>query len=187
MSGPRPEAVMVAKLSSLAHSHPKQTAAAAVAIVGAATIATVWFYQYVLGYQPCPLCLEQRDAYYVSIPLAALLWLGSQNRVSHKVMVAGFAMIALAMFWNTGLSAFHAGVEWKFWPGPAECSGETAGFGSAKNLLQGLQGGGVHIPRCDEAAWRFLGISFAGYDTVVSLALAALAAWGAKSSLARRG
>jgi disulfide bond formation protein DsbB len=40
--------------------------------------------------------------------------------------------------------------------------------------------------RCDEAAWRFLGISLAGYDVLVSLFLAIVAAWGAKASLARR-
>jgi len=40
--------------------------------------------------------------------------------------------------------------------------------------------------RCDEAAWRFLGISLAGYDAVISLFLAAVAAWGFKASLAHR-
>jgi disulfide bond formation protein DsbB len=32
--------------------------------------------------------------------------------------------------------------------------------------------------RCDEAAWRFLGLSLAGYNVLISLALAAVAAWG---------
>jgi disulfide bond formation protein DsbB len=44
----------------------------------------------------------------------------------------------------------------------------------------------IRIVRCDEAAWRFLGISLAGYDVLVSLFLAIVAAWGAKASLARR-
>jgi disulfide bond formation protein DsbB len=34
--------------------------------------------------------------------------------------------------------------------------------------------------RCDEAAWRFLGLSLAGYNVIISLALAAIAAWAAK-------
>jgi disulfide bond formation protein DsbB len=33
--------------------------------------------------------------------------------------------------------------------------------------------------RCDEAAWRFLGLSLAGYNVLISLLLAAIAAWGA--------
>jgi disulfide bond formation protein DsbB len=174
---------MVASSIPVLHSRRAVAAAAIIALGGALTIATVYFYQYVLGYQPCPLCLEQRNAYYVSIPLAALLWLGAENRTSHKVILVGFAMIALVMVWNTGLSAFHAGVEWKFWPGPIECSGPANSFGSALSLRETLQGG-VHIPRCDEAAWRFLGISFAGYDVVVSLVLAVVALWGAKAALA---
>jgi len=174
---------MTAALSSAYRSRPEVAAAAIVAIVGMLIIATVYYFQYVLGYQPCPLCLEQRDAFYVSVPLAALLWLGAEHGASRKVLVAGFAVIALAMLWNSGLSAFHAGIEWKLWPGPTECSGQSGSFGSASNMLKTLQQ--IHIPRCDEAAWRFLGISLAGYDVAISLTLAAVAAWGVKAALAR--
>ena len=87
------------------------------------------------------------------MPLAALLWLGAGHGASNKVMLAGFAVIALAMFYNAGLAAFHAGVEWKLWLGPAECSGQVNGFGSASSLLESLQK--IHVPRCDEAAWTF--------------------------------
>jgi len=177
---------MAATLSTLVRGHPQRAAATVIALGGALTIASVYFFQFVLGYQPCPLCLEQRNAFYISIPLAALLWLGAEYGASRKVMVAGFAIVALAMFWNTGLSAYHAGVEWKFWPGPIECSGPANSFGSALSLRETLQGG-VHIPRCDEAAWTFLGISLAGYDVVISLALALVAGWGAETALAQRG
>jgi disulfide bond formation protein DsbB len=36
----------------------------------------------------------------------------------------------------------------------------------------------IHVPRCDEAAWRFLGISLAGYNALISLALVAFAGFG---------
>ena len=39
--------------------------------------------------------------------------------------------------------------------------------------------------RCDEAAWRFLGISLAGYNALISAALAAVALLGARSALKR--
>jgi disulfide bond formation protein DsbB len=99
-------------------------------------------------------------------------------------MIAGFAVIAAIMLWNAGLSAYHAGVEWKFWPGPADCSGPINSLGSANDMLKRLQN--IRIVRCDEAAWRFLGISLAGYDVLVSLFLAAVAAWGLKESLAQQ-
>jgi disulfide bond formation protein DsbB len=175
---------MIARLSALIRAKPDAAAAAAVAIVGALTICSVYFFQYVLGYPPCPLCLEQRMAYYVSVPLAALLWLGANYGAARKVLLLGFLAISAAMLWNTGLSAYHAGVEWKFWTGPTDCSGPIDSLGSADSLLKQLQS--IRIVRCDEAAWRFLGISLAGYDVVVSLFLAAVATWGVKASLARR-
>ena len=40
----------------------------------------------------------------------------------------------------------------------------------------------VNVTRCDEAAWRFLGLSLAGYNALISLALAAIALWGAAAA-----
>jgi disulfide bond formation protein DsbB len=168
---------------ALARREPALAAAAVVAGVGLLTICGFFFFEYVLGYPPCPLCLEQRNAYYVSVPLAALLCLGASHGASSKVMIAGFGVITAVMLWNTGLSAYHAGVEWKFWAGPTDCSGPINNFGSAGDLLKKLQD--IRIVRCDEAAWRFLGISLAGYDVLVSLFLAVVAGWGLRASLAR--
>ena len=142
-----------------------------------------FFFEYVLGYPPCPLCLDQRMAFYVSVPLAALLWLGASHGASRKVLFLGFLVIALAMVWNTGLSVFHAGVEWKLWAGPTDCSGPINGLGQASNMLTRLQD--IRIVRCDEAAWRLFGISLAGYDVLVSAFLAVTAVLGAKAAWAR--
>lgn len=168
---------------ALLHRDPPLAAAAIVAIVGALTISGVFFFQYVLGYPPCPLCLEQRNAFYVSIPLAALLCLGANHGASSKVMIAGFAVIAAVMLWNAGLSAYHAGVEWKFWPGPTDCSGPLNKLGSVGGLLNKLQD--IRIVRCDEAAWRLFGVSLAGYDVLVSLFLAVVAGRGVQAARVR--
>ncbi len=158
------------------------SAAAFIALLGLLTICGFFFFQYVLGYPPCPLCLEQRKAFYVCVPLAALLLLGAGYGASRKVLLLGFAVIVIAMLWNAGLSAYHAGIEWKFWAGPSDCSGpiEKLGAGSLLNRLQN-----IHIVRCDVAAWRLFGISLAGYDVIISLILAAVAAFGFQHSLAR--
>jgi disulfide bond formation protein DsbB len=166
---------------TLARRNPQLAAAAAIAVIGALAIATVNVFQYVFLILPCPLCLDQRMAFYFSIPLAAMLWLGAQYGASRKVLLLGFLAIMLAMLWNTGLSAYHAGVEWKWWPGPLDCSGPINKFGSARDVLNQLQSH-ISLVRCDEAAWRFLGISLAGYDALLSLFLAAVAAWGALST-----
>ena len=168
---------MISDYLAQARTQPPLTAAAIVVIGGVLALGTVYFFQYVLLILPCPLCLEQRISYYVCVPLAALLWLGAGHGVSRKVLLAGFVVIAAIMLWNAGLSIYHAGVEWKLWQGPIDCSGPIDKFGSVGNMMNQLQR--ISLVRCDEASWRFLGISLAGWDVPVSLGLAAVAAWGA--------
>jgi disulfide bond formation protein DsbB len=169
---------------ALARNEPPLAAAAIVVLVGLATIGGFFFFQYVVGLAPCPLCLDQRNAYYVSVPLAALLWLGAGHGAQRKVLLIGFLVIAAAMLWNTGLSAYHAGIEWKWWPGPQDCTGPISNVSTAKDLLNQLN---TFSPvRCDEAAWRFLGLSLAGWDVLVSLGLAVVALWGARGLLTQR-
>jgi len=167
-----------------ARTEPDETYAAAfIALVGLLTIGGFFFFQYVLGYPPCPLCLDQRKAFYVAVPLAALLVLGASYGASRKVLLLGFAAIAVAMLWNTGLSAYHAGVEWKFWPGPTDCSGPINSIGTTTDLMKSLQN--IRIVRCDEAAWRLFGVSLAGYDVIVSFVLVLAAAFGFWRTLGR--
>ena len=99
-------------------------------------------------------------------------------------MIAGFAVITVFMLWNSGLGAYHAGVEWKWWQGPIDCSGPINKFGAASDIFKKLDN--VVTVRCDEVSWRFLGLSLAGWNALVSLGLAAVAAWGALAALAKQ-
>ena len=159
------------------------TIAAAIFIAGHATIVGFLFFEHVVKLAPCPLCLEQRKAFYVGVPLAALLWLGASHGASRNVIIAGFAVIAAFMLWNAGLGAYHAGIEWKFWPGPTECSGPLGQLGGGGGLLEKMQT--TAVVRCDEAAWRLFGISLAGYNVLISLFLAGESVAGARRVFAR--
>jgi disulfide bond formation protein DsbB len=83
--------------TDMIRTRPVAAAAIAIAAVGAATILGAWFFQYGLGLKPCPLCLEQRYAYYFAIPLAAMVALGDQVGASRKVLLAALVAIALGM------------------------------------------------------------------------------------------
>ena len=155
---------------------PPTLAALLVAAGGAATILGAYFFQFVLGYLPCPLCFEQRIPYYITIPLALLVAIAAVRSAPRSLVVWGLAIVALIMLGSAGLAAYHAGVEWKWWPGPADCSGPITGMGSAADLLRRMQS--EIVVRCDDAAWRFLGLSLAGYNVLISIALAAVAGWG---------
>jgi disulfide bond formation protein DsbB len=167
---------MGATWAETVRTRPIAAAAIVIAVGGAATILGAWFFQYGLGLRPCPLCLEQRYPYYFAIPLAVLVLLGASAGASRKVLLAALFIIAAVMLWDAGLAGYHAGVEWKWWPGPRDCSGPLDSLGAAGDLLSQLET--VKVVRCDEAAWRFLGLSLAGYNVLIALTLAAIAVWG---------
>ena len=159
---------------------PATMAALAIAVIAAATLAGAWFFQLVLDIRPCPLCLEQRYAYYLAVPLALLVAFAAARGAPRQVVLAGFVVLLLAALANAWLGGYHAGVEWKFWAGPTDCSGPVVNLGSAGNLLERLDT--VKVVRCDEVQWRFLGLSLAGYNVLISLAMALIALWGIVSA-----
>ena len=168
-----------------ASAHPSQLHAAAnpalmaallVAAIAAATLAGAWFFQLVMGLVPCPMCLEERYAYYLAVPLGLLVAFAAAKDAPRGIVLVGLALLMLAALGNAAFGVYHAGVEWKFWAGPTECTGAVGNFGSAANLLEQLDK--VKVVRCDEIQWTFLGLSLAGYSALVSLLMAAIAAWG---------
>jgi disulfide bond formation protein DsbB len=163
--------------------NPALIAATAIAVIAAATIAGAWFFQLVLDIVPCPMCLEQRWAYYGIIPLAILIAIAAKAGVPRGVLLAGLALIALAALGNAGYGGYHAGVEWKFWPGPSSCTGNPALNLGGGSLLDQLDK--VKVVPCDVVQWRFLGISLAGYNALISLLMAAIAAWGIATAARR--
>ncbi len=164
------------RIQSILREEPVAAAASIVALGAMAAILGAWFFEYALGYAPCPLCLQQRIPYYIVIPLAVIVAAGALARWPRQWLAAGLAVIALAMLVSAGLGAYHSGVEWKWWAGPAACG--TLGELGSGNLLERVQT--ARIVRCDEAAWRFLGLSLAGWNVLISLALAAVASIGAQ-------
>jgi disulfide bond formation protein DsbB len=154
----------------------------AVLVLALATILGALAFEHLGGYAPCPLCLEQRYAYYVGIPALglALVLLAS----GHRALAAALLVAVAALFFaNAGFAAYHAGAEWKFWPGPDTCAAAGEALGTAGGgLLKDLET--THVVRCDEPALRIFGLSLAGWNVLICLALAAGSA--AAAAKARR-
>jgi disulfide bond formation protein DsbB len=118
---------------------------------------------------PCELCLHQREGYWAAL----LVGLGGYALARWKPKVGRGLLVLLAavLALETVLAAYHAGVEWKWWPGPASCTGVHSGAITAAQMSFLLSGPKVHVVQCDQAAWRLLGLSMAGWNALCALAL----------------
>ncbi len=144
------------------------TAALVFAGVSFAALAGAWAFQFA-GYAPCSLCLEERIPYYAAVPAGLLAAFFARRRPKLAALI--LTALALAFLYNAGLSIYHAGAEWRFWPGPDACTsnGDVLRPGSLSQALRQN-----NVVRCDEAAIRIFGVSLAGYNALLSSALAVL-------------
>lgn len=127
--------------------------------------------------EPCELCLKERQVYWLAAGISGLgVALGFTPFRPGKVVDGVLALVFLG---GMTLAAYHAGVEWKFWPGPAACTGGNLQV-SAADLDRILRGGPMGVPACDKPAWIFLGISMAGWNAIISLKLTILSALAAR-------
>src|SRR5258708_12748244 len=107
-------------------ANPALTAALAITVIAAATLAGAWFFQLVLDIRPCPLCLEQRFAYYLAVPLGALIAVAAARDAPRAVLYAGLAILAASALGTARLGATHPRVARVFCQGPAACTRPVA-------------------------------------------------------------
>jgi len=157
-------------------------APAIVFVVGLVTILGAWGFELIGNYVPCKLCLEERLPYYVALPvtLAALLAAAAGAKVTVPRMLLIVAGLIFAI--NFYLGGYHAGAEWGWWAGPSDCGATGAAPTTSTDILAELET--IKIVSCTEVQWRFLFLSFAGWNFVVSLFLVAVSLWGAFRPLA---
>ncbi len=140
-------------------------------LVSAAMLATAHAFERFAYLLPCQLCLRQREVYWAAIAMAAtglVLWNIRQNR---RFLVAFNIMLALVFLTGAVVAAYHAGVEWRWWPAPAGCTTETVDvFSLDLDTIDERQG----TVSCLDAPWRMLGLSMAGWNAIASLGLSLL-------------
>ncbi len=134
-------------------------------------IAAAYLFQYVGEMQPCELCLWQRPPHFaVAVIGLFAAWAGSTRRFSPNVTRGAVALAGLVLAIGAGIAIYHAGVEWKFWAGFPSCVGGDPNVLSSANDLFASR-----PVRCDEAPWSLLGLSMAGWNALLSIALAGYA------------
>ncbi|MEM9969010.1 MAG: disulfide bond formation protein B [Pseudomonadota bacterium] len=120
-------------------------------------------FQYLGGLMPCQMCLWQRW------PHAIAVLIGSLAVVLAQPSLAWIGALSAAT--TAGIGLYHAGVELRWWPGPASCSGA----GEALSEMDGAALLSLEVAdplvMCDEVVWSFLGVSMAGWNAIIALGL----------------
>jgi disulfide bond formation protein DsbB len=154
----------------------------AILAVSVGALAMAFAAQYLFGLDPCILCLYQRIPYAVTVVLAAAaLVTPTRGRLRPGLV----SLCAVVFFAGAALAFYHVGVEQHWWGSFAGCGGELASDLTLEDLKSQLAEGFTARKPCDRVDWELFGLSLAGYNGLVSLALGAACVAGAR--LVKRG
>lgn len=140
------------------------------AAAAAALLIAVHLMESVGGYTPCALCLRQREALWTALAIAAFGWVaGRRSPLLARIAVVG---VSVAFAVGAVVAGWHAGIEWRWWPGPpcGVVAGGPVGAGDVAAILSGAKP--FHPVACDQAALRIVGLSLAGWNALISAGLA---------------
>ena len=133
-------------------------------------------FEHGFGLAPCVMCLWQRWPHWIVAVLGALALAFGRTAAGPALTRSVPGLMAAVLLAGAGVAFWHAGVELGLLPGPAVCGGSVSLEGDAAAVLDNLLA--APVVRCDEVSWSFLGISMAGWNGLVSLAMAGLACLG---------
>ena len=111
--------------------------------------------------QPCAMCLAQREWHWGVLGVAALAIILVRGPVAARWVACALGLAFLGSF---AMAAWHVAVE-HHWIA-AQC--EVGGLGDLTFNVNAE----LHAPSCDQIAWSMFGITMAGYNAIISLALA---------------
>jgi disulfide bond formation protein DsbB len=146
-----------------------ETVAIALGGLSAALLLGALGFQYLARLPPCEMCVWQRWPHLAAAVLGLLGgWVVSRNATRHQFAAPVAFVTALLVAISGVIAAYHAGVEWHWWPGPSQCTGGAFHATGSLDL-------NAPVVMCDHAAWRLFGLSLAGYNAIISLGAAAIA------------
>ncbi|MES2120371.1 MAG: disulfide bond formation protein B [Pseudomonadota bacterium] len=124
--------------------------------------------QYLGGLHPCEMCYWQRwpHAGAIVLALGAFTAPATSGRARTLTILA-----AIAISISGAIGVYHAGVEAKVFQGFTQCTALPKAASTAELLKQIVR---APLIRCDQVQFRFLGISLAGWNAILSLGGAAL-------------
>ena len=130
------------------------------------SLSTAYFIQYVLGHKPCNLCIIERIPYIAAIILISLIFI--LNRYQKIIS----SLILIFFIFGAVVSFYHFGIEQGFFSESLVCDLGNSRPLNKEELLNQLKK--TEIVSCKDVTFRFLGLSLATINTVISLILSGI-------------
>ena len=130
------------------------------------TLSIAYFIQYVLGHKPCNLCIIERIPYIAAIILISLIFI--LNRYQKIIS----SLILIFFIFGAVVSFYHFGIEQGFFSESLVCDLGNSQLLNKEELLNQLKK--TEIVSCKDVTFRFLGLSLATINTVISLILSGI-------------
>ena len=134
--------------------------------ISSISIISAFFIEYILGHQPCNLCILERIPYGLSIILIIFNYFLRKNEqfiILLLILIFSFSFI---------ISFYHFGIEQGFFKESAVCGlKNSSDIITKEELLKQLQ---VKTTSCKDVTFRVFGFSLTTFNMVISLILLTL-------------
>ena len=130
------------------------------------SLSIAYFIQYALGHKPCNLCIIERIPYIASIILISLIFIISKyEKIISSIILIFFIFGAVVSF-------YHFGIEQSFFSESLICELSNNNPLNKEDLLNQLKK--AEIVSCKDVTFRFLGLSLATINTIISIILSGI-------------
>ena len=130
------------------------------------SLSIAYFIQYALGHKPCNLCLIERIPYIAGIILISLIF------ILNKYQKIISSLILIFFIFGAVVSFYHFGIEQGFFSESLICELTNNNPLNKEELLNQLKK--TEIISCKDVTFRFLGLSLATINTIISLILSGI-------------
>ena len=137
-------------------------------LISIIALASAFFIEYILGHQPCNLCILERIPY-----LLALIIILLNYKFIH---FEKYFLLALTLTFlvATALSLYHLGIEQGFIKESLVCElNNRSNLLSKEDILKQLQQKNVS---CQDVTFKIFGLSLTSYNIIISLIISIIAA-----------
>ena len=138
----------------------KETYLKIIFLVSFITLVTAYAIQYILGYQPCNLCVIERVPYMLAIIILVFNYSFQKNEIFYSIL------LLLIFKFSFLISFYHFGIEQGFVNESNVCGINNVGLTTKEDLLKSLQE--INIS-CKDVAFKVFGLSLTTYNMLISI------------------